>query len=179
MNAPHSVDPEHSVGFAPIAALNSSVLILGSLPGRMSLDRGEYYALPRNAFWRILGDLFKLGPDVSYADRQRGLIERGIALWDVCGAARRRGSLDSAIQSDSIIVNDFASFLGRHRQIDLICFNGAKAGELYRRQVLPGLPAVQQAIRCVQLPSTSPAHAGMPYAEKVRRWALLRDARPG
>ena len=163
-----------STGFAPIAGANSTVLILGSLPGRMSLARAEYYALPRNAFWRICGDLFGLGAEVPYAERRRGLIEARIALWDVCGSARRAGSLDAAIESDSIVVNDFAGFLGAHSKIRLICFNGVKAWELYRRRVLPELPPTLAAIRTIRLPSTSPAHAGMPYAQKLALWSVIR-----
>ncbi|MDP1927725.1 MAG: DNA-deoxyinosine glycosylase, partial [Thiobacillus sp.] len=43
--------------FPPIADLHARVLILGSLPGQVSLQRQQYYAQPQNAFWKIMGRL--------------------------------------------------------------------------------------------------------------------------
>jgi TDG/mug DNA glycosylase family protein len=158
-------------GFAPIARRDAQVLILGSLPGRESLARQQYYAHPRNAFWPIMGALFGAGLQLSYAVRARQLREHRVAVWDVCAAARRPGSLDAAIHHRSVVPNDFAAFLRAHRHIGLICFNGAKAAELYRRLVLPSLPEKLQLIPRVTLPSTSPAHAARSHADKLRRWA--------
>jgi hypothetical protein len=39
-----------SFGFPPLSLPSAQVLILGSLPGRLSLERGQYYANPQNAF---------------------------------------------------------------------------------------------------------------------------------
>jgi double-stranded uracil-DNA glycosylase len=164
------------IGFGPIANRNCRVLILGSLPGRRSLEQGQYYALPRNAFWRILGDLFRFQPDADYEIRKRCLLQAGIALWDVCESAQRTGSLDASIQSDTIVVNDFAGFLSVHRELRLICFNGGRAADLYRRKVQPRLPPDLRSIPSVALPSTSPAHAGMSYGRKLERWSVVQAA---
>ena len=51
-----------------------------------------------------------------------------------------------------------------------MALNGTKAAELWRRQVAPGLPPDLAAVPTLRLPSTSPAHAGMPLAEKIVRW---------
>jgi TDG/mug DNA glycosylase family protein len=161
----------HDKGFPPIADAHARVLILGSLPGQVSLQRQQYYALPQNAFWKIMGHLFGAGPELPYAERAQGLVRNGIALWDVCAAAQRPGSLDAAIVHASVVPNDLAAFIESHPGIDLICFNGAKAADLYRRHVLPGLPASERAIHYATLPSTSPAHAAMPFEEKLARWA--------
>lgn len=155
-------------GFGPVATPDARVLVLGTLPGEESLRRGEYYAHPRNAFWRIIEALFGIPADTGYAERLARLNAAGVALWDVCAAAHRPGSLDTAIRRER--PNDFAAFLREHRRIELICFNGAKAAALFRKHVPP-----PSAIRCVALPSTSPAHAAMPFAEKVKRWALIKD----
>ena len=42
-------------GFPPVVAPNTHTMILGSFPGEASLDAAQYYAHPRNQFWRLLG----------------------------------------------------------------------------------------------------------------------------
>lgn len=163
----------HDTCFPPIADAHARVLILGSLPGQVSLQRQQYYAQPHNAFWKIMGRLFGAGPELAYAERTQRLVRNGIALWDVCASAQRRGSLDAAIVHSSVVPNDLAAFIATHPGLGLICFNGGKAAELYRRFVLPGLPDTGRAIRHETLPSTSPAHAAMPFEEKLMRWAAV------
>jgi hypoxanthine-DNA glycosylase len=164
-----------SRGFPPIAASSARLLILGSLPGRVSLERREYYAHPRNAFWRIMGELLGAGPDIEYGERSLRLADAGIALWDVCHEANRPGSLDTAICRQTVVPNDFHTFLRAHGQIGLICFNGAKAEELYRRTVLAGLPENLRVLRRQTLPSTSPANASKTHPQKLRAWSVVRD----
>lgn len=166
-----------SRGFAYIARADARVLILGSLPGRVSLERGEYYAQPRNAFWRIMAELAGAAPDLPYQDRLRRLNAHGIALWDVCAAGRRVGSLDSNIELSTVETNDFSRFLREHDGIGVICFNGQKAKEIFDRKVKREPSHLFERVRCQVLPSTSPAHAGMPFEEKLSRWrAALEEA---
>jgi len=166
-----------SRGFLPIARVDARILILGSLPGQMSLQRGEYYAQPQNAFWKIAGQLFGAAPGLSYQARVDRLLAQQVAVWDVCASAFRPGSLDSAIERKSIVTNDFADFFAQHAAIRLIAFNGAKAAELYARLVRDKLPEPARNLRSVILPSTSPANAGMPYAQKLKRWRVLRQVK--
>ena len=166
----------HSQGFPPVARADARVLILGSLPGRESLRRRQYYAQPQNAFWKIMGALVDAGPERSYAERRAKLLAAQIAVWDVCAAAWRAGSLDSAIVATSVVTNDFGRFLARHPGIGLVCFNGAKAAALYRRHVLPALPQPLRRLRCLVLPSTSPAYAALPLERKVEAWTVLLAA---
>ncbi len=77
--------------FAPLAAPDARLLILGSMPGVASLDAGQYYAHPQNAFWRIMGELVGAGPDKSYEERTHILRKRGIAVWDVLKSCVRAG----------------------------------------------------------------------------------------
>jgi hypoxanthine-DNA glycosylase len=163
-----------SRGFPPVAQEFAKVLILGSLPGQVSLQEREYYAHPRNDFWPIMGELFGAGPDLAYAERVRRLAECGVALWDVCHAAQRPGSMDSAIKRQTVVPNAFAAFFRTHSQIKLICFNGAKAAELYRRTVLADLPDGLRAMRRETLPSTSPANASRTFQQKLLAWNLVR-----
>lgn len=166
----------HAQGFPPIADAHARVLILGSLPGQVSLRQQQYYAQPHNAFWKIMGRLFDAGPERPYAERAQRLVRNGIALWDVCAAAQRPGSLDAAIVHSSVVPNELAAFIESHPDVELICFNGGKAADLYRRLVLPGMPPARRAIRCETLPSTSPAHASMSFEDKLARWTVVRVA---
>lgn len=166
-------------GFAPIAAPDARVVILGTLPGTVSLARGEYYAQPRNSFWRIMSELGGASLDAAYPDRTNRLIELGLAVWDVCAEAKRLGALDAMIDQSTVVVNDFTSFLTRHPAVGLICFNGAMAAKLYNRKVLPDLPKVYQSLPHETLPSTSPAHAALPFAQKLARWHTVLRAQLG
>lgn len=158
-----------SVGFAPIARADARVLVLGSLPGRRSLEMGQYYAHPRNAFWPIMHGLARAGG--SYAERCRRLEAAGIAVWDVLHAAVRPGSLDSNISLNSVQTNDFWKFFSDHPLIECIGFNGRAAETLFRKRVLPQLDLGHARI-CL-LPSTSPAHAALSVGEKARIWRSM------
>ena len=129
-----------SRGFAAISRADARVLVLGTLPGRVSLETGEYYSQPRNSFWRIVAEL--LGPLVepSYELRKRQLIENRIALWDVLASGDRVGSLDSRIKLSTTVTNDFRTFFNAHKHVELICFNGGMAAQIfYERKVLSDL----------------------------------------
>jgi hypoxanthine-DNA glycosylase len=160
----------YSVGFPPAATCDAKLLILGSLPGQRSLERQQYYAQPRNAFWTLMGRLFGLDADACYADRLQSLNAHGVALWDVCASAHRPSSLDQRIELSTVRANDFERFFEMHPDITLIGFNGATAASLYQRMVLPRLSVRAAAIASRRLPSTSPAHASMTFAQKREKW---------
>jgi len=157
-------------GFPPIAAANARILVLGTLPSPESLARQQYYGHPRNAFWRIMGKLLGFDAGAPYAERAAQLPHHGIALWDVCERAARRGALDADIDARSVRPNDLRAFLAAHRRIERIGFNGTAAAALFRRCVEPGLDARMRAIHRSVLPSTSPAHAGRSFEQKLDAW---------
>ena len=159
--------------FPPIENARARVLVLGSMPGGASLAAGQYYAHPQNRFWPILLDLLDAEPGLSYAARTRLLKANGIALWDVLESCVREGSLDSAIQEASIVVNDFATFFRAHPRIEHIFFNGAKAEAAYRRHVVVCLPDSGRPRRYARLPSTSPAHAALSFEKKRDAWRVV------
>lgn len=161
---------EPSTGFGPVADPNAACLVLGSLPGRRSIDAGEYYAHPRNVFWRIMGELVGARPELPYESRLERLRVARIALWDVLASSVRPGSLDASIRTDTAEPNDFATFLANHRDIACICFNGQAAARLFRRYVANDANAAVSKLRQLTLPSTSPAHAAMPFEAKLARW---------
>lgn len=155
--------------FSPLAAPDARLLILGSMPGVASLDAGEYYAHPRNLFWRLLGEVLGVAlTELPYAQRWPVLQAHGIALWDVLASCERQGSLDSAIAADTIRANDFATFFRRQPVLRHVFFNGSLAERAFRRHVLPQLSGTSLALQ--RLPSSSPAHAALGFAEKLACW---------
>jgi len=163
-------------GFPPIATAGARVLVLGSMPSVASLAKGEYYGHPRNAFWPIMGRLFGAGPDLPYDVRKRVLCGQGIAVWDVLQECRRAGSLDTAICADSEVPNDFAAFFRAQRGIRVVFFNGQKAELAFQRHVLRIVADLGRELRYVRLPSTSPAHAGRSFEQKLALWRAVRVA---
>ena len=161
-------------GFAPILGANPRVLILGSMPGQVSLDTGQYYAHPRNAFWPIMAELFGFDPGLSYAERERRLTDKGVAVWDVLASCVRPGSLDSAIDRQTIEVNEFSALFRHQTEFTHLFFNGATAETLYERHVYKkgtGLHLTRS-----RLPSTSPAHASLSFESKLTQWRAILDA---
>jgi TDG/mug DNA glycosylase family protein len=156
-----------SRAFSPALGGRTRVLVLGSLPGPLSLLRGEYYAHPQNAFWRLIGPV--IGSDLvplPYPQRLEALRGAGVGLWDVFASAVRQGASDAEIREAKQA--DLKALVARLPELRAVGFNGGTAARIGRRQLgaTPG-PAL------VDLPSSSPAYAGMPFAEKLARWAVL------
>ena len=159
--------PIHS--FAPIVAPEAKVLILGTMPGKKSLELQQYYGHPRNAFWPILFALFAENCATDYECRKNLIRSHGLALWDVLQHCRRPGSMDADIQKE--VPNDFGTFLRQHESIHTIYFNGNNAHRFFRRHV--GFP---DGYHYAILPSTSPAYARIDFAEKLQRWRVVVEA---
>jgi len=158
--------------FEPVIGSNPRVVILGSMPGVASLEAVQYYAHPRNAFWPIMGSLFGFDHEVDYEARIGEIQKLPIILWDSLQSCRRPGSLDSCIDMDSARANDFPGLLKRFPEIRAIFFNGATSEKYFRRLALPKLPAID-GIELLRLPSTSPAHAGMRFEQKLAAWRQI------
>lgn len=145
------------------------MLVLGSLPGAQSLAERRYYANPRNRFWHLIGEVIGLSdlPALPYGQRLDVLAARGIGLWDTIASATRKGSLDTAIrEAEPAALLDLAKGL---QNLRVIAFNGGKAAKTGRAAL------GQCPWALIDLPSSSPAHAAMPYAEKRDRWLALRE----
>jgi double-stranded uracil-DNA glycosylase len=143
--------------------------VLGTLPGEESLRQVRYYAHLRNLFWPIIHALFGATPSEVYEERLEFVIAQRIALWDVCAMAERRASLDTEIKRE--VPNAVHELLDANPSIATVAFNGGTARRLYDRHFLrrPG-------VTYLHLPSTSPAHASLGFAEKLVRWQALREA---
>ena len=161
-------------GFPPLAASGAHTLILGSLPGVQSVLARQYYGNPRNAFWRIMGELYRAHGDLEYTDRAEILGLNGIAVWDVLASSVRPGSLDADIDETTATVNDFAAFFASQPDIRRVFFNGRAAAKIYRRRVLPELPEKYLHLHYATLPSTSPAYAAMRFDAKLAQWSVIK-----
>ena len=148
--------------FSPISDKESTILILGSLPGEESLKQQQYYAHNRNLFWKIMFDILKAAPTTDYNRKCQLLLDNHIALWDMVHRGNRIGSLDSNIKNEE--VNNLNSFLKEHTKINKILLNGKKAEALFKKQFS------NIDIPTITLPSTSPANARMSYEEKLGLW---------
>lgn len=157
--------------FAPVARIDATLLILGSMPGKVSLQKRQYYAHRQNLFWHIMGKMYGAAPELPYEERLRILQSHGVAIWDVLKECDRVSALDSDIVEATIVANDFAGFFARHPNIRRVYFNGAKAEQAFRKYVLPEL-AIDN-IRLQRLPSTSPANASIPLARKLEEWRQM------
>lgn len=159
--------------FPPVSTPEAKILILGSMPGKASLAANQYYAHPRNLFWPIMGELFSTGPERPYAERLQILQAQGVALWDVLKECFRVSALDSDIVEASIVPNDFVDFFARHPGIHHVFFNGTKAEQAFRKYALPELTHLP-AVELVRLPSTSPANAAIPAADRLAQWREIK-----
>jgi double-stranded uracil-DNA glycosylase len=156
-------------GFPPVIGSDTKVLILGSLPGEASLAARRYYAHPQNRFWHLAGAVIGRQdlPELDYETRLATLLSAGIGLWDTVASAVRQGSLDSAIrEADHAPLAELVATLPNLKAVG---FNGKTSAKLGRAQM------VGTELALIDLPSSSPAHAAMPLAEKRRHWLALQD----
>jgi len=160
-------------GFPPIAAKNTKVLILGSMPSETSLLKQQYYGHPRNAFWPIMDALFAASPELAYDRRTAILIQNGIAVWDVAKFCNRPGSLDADIEMSSLETNDFNIFFTLFPKLKHVFFNGGKAESVYNKFILPELLGHFSYMHYHRLPSTSPAFASMTLQQKIAAWQVV------
>ena len=157
--------------FKPIINQSCRVLILGTMPGEESLRQQQYYAHARNLFWPLIFRVFDAAVEPDYSKKQQFLLDRRIALWDVFESCEREGSLDSNIRAEKL--NDVAGLLESSPGIQYVFCNGGTACDQFRRYVMPLL---KHPVHHLQLPSTSPANASVPYEEKLGRWMQIRHA---
>ena len=134
----------------------------------MSLASAQYYASPRNQFWRLTEGVIGVAlRGQLYEARLETLLDARVGLWDVVRSASRKGSLDVAIQDYE--PNELNAFVASHANLRAIAFNGKKAAQIGRKQL-----AANSRPTIVILPSSSPAHT-MSFDLKQERWMALKQ----
>ena len=149
-------------GLAPVVAPATRLLVLGSFPSVASLAAQQYYAHPRNHFWKIVGAL--CGQPLQAWPYERRIAfarERGLGIWDVYASCQRAGSLDADIRH--AVPNDLAALAASLPQLAAIAHNGGESARSLRVTRALGVPVFR-------LPSSSPANASWSFERKLAAW---------
>lgn len=149
--------------FDPISNADTTILILGTIPGDKSLELQEYYGHARNRFWKVIAKITGNEAPITYDDKKALLLQTTIGVWDVAHKATRKGSLDSAIFDEE--PNDLDNFIAKHANLKVIGFNGKKAEALFDKYF-----ERKGGIKYVSLPSTSPANATINFEKMCGLW---------
>ncbi len=153
-------------GLKPIINKNAKILILGSLPSKISLDKEEYYANPTNHFWRIISNVFE-EKEMSfngYEAKKQFLEKHNISLWDVIKSAERLGSLDKDIKYETY--NDILEYIYANDNIKIFV-NGKKAAKSLDKYLKINN---RRDIEYTVLPSSSAANTRYTLEMKINEW---------
>lgn len=145
---------------------NTKVLVLGTMPGDVSLEQQQYYAHPRNLFWTVIAEHFNNGIKLAEDERYDFLAKHHIGLWDVLKDCHRKGSLDKDIKE--MTFNNFSNIYESCPRLQRIFLNGKKAYQLFIKKY-PELGDI-----CESMPSTSPANT-QNREEKLEQWQKIRE----
>ena len=157
-----------------VLAPGLTAVFCGINPGRVSAAAGAHFANPRNDFWRLL---YEAGftPRLLAPTEQRSLLEHGFGLTN---AAYRttRGSGDLRA-GDFVGSRERLDALAEELRPRAIAFVGKEAyrGAFGERPALGLQPRRLGDTALFVLPSTSPANAAVPYAERLRWFRELRE----
>jgi G:T/U-mismatch repair DNA glycosylase/8-oxo-dGTP pyrophosphatase MutT (NUDIX family) len=155
-----------------ILAPHLACVFCGINPGRVSAAAAAHFANPRNDFWRLLHDA-GFTPRLYDPQEQFELLELGIGVTNAAyrttpgSGDLRRGDFDQAAFEERIraVRPRVVAFVGKEAYRGL--FNE-------RPELGPQLRTIGSAGLFV-LPSTSPANAAVPYAERLRCFQELHE----
>ena len=155
--------------FRPSIDKNSTILILGSMPGVKSLEQQQYYAHQQNRFWKVMAKICNTPdlPDKDYNKKLEILLTHNVALWDTIKSCKRDGSLDSDIQNE--FPNDIRSLLIKYPNIKIICLNGNKSFSAFKKF----FPDLLEKYKSSKMPSTSPANAKYSLEKLINEWNVF------
>jgi len=144
----------------------------GINPGRVSAAAAAHFANPRNDFWRLLHDA-GLAPRLLAPEEQWELLDYGFGLTNA--AYRTTAGSGDLRKADFEGSAERLEWMATELRPGAIVFVGKEAyrGAFGERPEL-GLQARRLAdTRLFVLPSTSPANAAVPYAERLRWFRRL------
>lgn len=173
-SSPSPKQPEPSPSAVPdVLAPDLRVLFCGINPGRVSAAAAAHFANPRNDFWRLL-HAAGFTPRLLRPEEQFDALDYGIGLTnaafrttpgsgdlrkpDFAGAAARLGRIAAELAPRAI------AFVGKEAYRG--AFGERPEHGLQQRRLGETMLFV--------VPSTSPANAAVPYAERLRWFRALR-----
>src|SRR5690349_6218563 len=156
-----------------VLAPGLAVVFCGINPGRVSAAAGAHFANPRNDFWRLLHDA-GFTPRLLAPEEQLEALRYGLGLTN---AAYR-----TTPGSGDLRAADFAESAGRLERLAdelrprWLALVGKEAyrGAFRERPDLGQQERRLGETRLFVLPSTSPANAAVPYAERLRWFRALK-----
>src|SRR5690606_14631135 len=161
-----AISTNTKTSFDPISNSDTTILILGTMPGDKSLELGEYYGHPRNRFWKIISTITDSDLPLTYNEKKALLLKTKIGIWDVAHKANRKGSLDSAIEDEE--PNDLDNFFTKHKNLKVIGFNGTKSQALFDKYF-----DRKSDLKYISLPSTSPANTSIDFDSICKLWRQI------
>ena len=168
-----SAPTARSLAVPDVLAPALDVVFCGINPGRRSAAAGENFANPRNDFWRLLHEA-GFTPRRMLPSEQHDLIAYGCGITNAAdrptrgsGDLRRADFAGAADRLQRLCVELRPRFIG---------FVGKEAwrGAFGTRAALGLQDARLAETALFVLPSTSPANASVPYAERLRWFVELR-----
>ena len=174
---PHTASAEPASAVPDVLAAGLRVVFCGINPGRVSAAAAAHFANPRNDFWRLL-HATGFTPRLCRPDEPFDVLQLGIGLTNA--------ALRTTPGSGDLRSADFAHSAARLERLarDLRpAWIGFVGKEAYRGTFgeRPGLGVQERRLaetRLFVLPSTSPANAAVPYAERLRWFRELRRLLP-
>ena len=144
----------------------------GINPGRASAAAGAHFANPRNDFWRLLHDA-GLTPRLLAPQEQHELLALGFGLTNA--AYRTTPGSSDLCRADFAGAAERLERIARELEPRAIAFVGKEAyrGAFGTRSELGLQERTLGPTRLFVLPSTSPANAAVPYAERLRWFKAL------
>ncbi|NPE28606.1 DNA-deoxyinosine glycosylase [Methanococcoides sp. SA1] len=142
----------------PIIDDETRILVVGTFPGQISRETNQYYANPRNQFWKLMSSVLDIDlQELGYNERIQVLQNHQIGLWDTLKNCDIIGSSDKSICNEEY--NDFSHLT----HIQKIICNGKKAEKYIKHCNVPN------NIDILAIPSSSPARA-MKFQDKLGEW---------
>jgi double-stranded uracil-DNA glycosylase len=166
------VSPKPPSAVPDVLAPGLAVVFCGINPGRVSAAAGRHFANPRNDFWRLLHDA-GFTPRLLAPAEQLELPRFGYGLTNAAyrttpgSGDLRRGDFEGSAARLATIADELRP--------GVIAFVGKEAyrGAFNERPELGLQERTLGTTRLFVLPSTSPANAAVPYAERLRWFRRL------